>query len=237
MNQPILLIDDEKGILDMLTLVLKKEGFRHIHHALTGAEAVAMAYGKSYDLVVLDVTLPDIDGFEVCRRLRQTMDMPILFLTSRTTDLDKLTGFAMGGDDYITKPFNPLEVAARMKAQLRRQNQKSNAKQAPRFDYGYFVVDKEGGQLVVDGCSVECPAREFALLTFFCEHPNRIFSIRQLYEQVWGDEYLGDEKTVAIHISRLRKKIESDASKPQFLLNVRGLGYKIVKPEKKGESE
>lgn len=236
MHDNILLVDDEQGILDMLSLVLKKEGFTHIHHALTGNDAVAMAKDMAFDIIVLDVMLPDLDGFEVCRRLREVGDAPILFLTARTTDLDKLTGFAMGCDDYITKPFNPLEVAARLKAQLRRQQHMRQVVNRFRrhFDYGHFRLDKEAGQLVVAGREVECPAREFALLTFFCEHPNKIFSVRQLYEQVWGDPYLGDEKTVVIHISRLRRKIEPDPNRPRYLINVRGLGYKLVDGTKKG---
>ncbi|MFB6366671.1 response regulator transcription factor [Paenibacillus elgii] len=236
MHNHILLVDDEKGILDMLSLVLKKEGFTNIHHALTGRDAVAMAKETAFDLIVLDVMLPDIDGFEVCRRLREVGDAPILFLTSRTTDLDKLMGFAMGCDDYITKPFNPLEIVARIKAQLRREQRVRQAvKQVQQqLDYGYFRLDKAAGQLIVAGREVECPAREFALLTFFCEHPNQIFSVRQLYEQVWGDQYLGDEKTVVIHISRLRKKIEPDSNLPQYLINIRGLGYKIVNAANKG---
>lgn len=236
MHNNILLVDDEQGILDMLSFVLKKEGFANIHYALTGNDAVAIAKSAAIDLIVLDVMLPDLDGFEVCRRLREAVDVPILFLTSRTTDLDKLTGFAMGCDDYITKPFNPLEVAARLKAQLRRQQRVRESVSHSRqcLDYGHFRLDKDAGQLIVAGEEVECPAREFALLAFLCEHPNQIFSVRHLYERVWGDQYLGDEKTVAIHISRLRKRIEPDPNAPRYLINVRGLGYKLVNAGKKG---
>lgn len=235
----VLLVDDEHGLCEMLTAVLKKEGFRHIRTAGTGREALQAVAESDIDLIVLDVMLPDEDGFEVCRKIRQITEAPVLFLTARDTDLDKLMGFGIGGDDYVTKPFNPLEVVARMKARLKYKMQQERARadhsRLPRLapmDFGYFRVELEAGELIVDGMHVECPAREWELLVYMCSHPNRIFSTRQLYEAVWREPYLGDEKTVVIHISRLRKKIEPEPGKPRFLVNVRGLGYKMVAPRK-----
>lgn len=231
----ILLVDDEQGLREMLTAVLKKEGFRLIRSAGTGSEALQILAETDIDVIVLDVMLPDEDGFEICRKMRKITEAPILFLTARDTDLDKLMGFGIGGDDYITKPFNPLEVVARIKARLKyqlQQQDKTAATRSATLDYSYFRVDPEAGELIVDGKPVDCPAREWELLIFLCRHPNRIFSARHLYEAVWNEPYLGDEKTVVIHISRLRKKIEPDPGHPRFLVNVRGLGYKLVPPRK-----
>lgn len=230
----VLLVDDEQGLCEMLAAVLKKEGFRHIRTAGTGHEALEVVAESDIDVIVLDVMLPDEDGFEVCRKMRKITEAPILFLTARDTDLDKLMGFGIGGDDYVTKPFNPLEVVARIKARVKYKMQKEkpeHSRLAP-IDFGYFRVELEAGELIIDGAHIECPAREWELLVFLCNHPNRIFSTRQLYEAVWKEPYLGDEKTVVIHISRLRKKIEPDPSKPKFLVNVRGLGYKMMVPRK-----
>jgi DNA-binding response OmpR family regulator len=233
-NISILLVDDEQGLCEMLTAVLKKEGFRHIRSVGTGGEALKMVAELPIDVIVLDVMLPDEDGFEVCRQMRKMTEAPILFLTARDTDLDKLMGFGIGGDDYITKPFNPLEVVARIKARLKYKMQQEKAAEAglAALDYNYFRIEPEAGELIVDGKLVDCPAREWELLVFLCRHPNRIFSTRHLYEAVWKEPYLGDEKTVVIHISRLRKKIEPDPGHPCFLVNVRGLGYKMVAPKK-----
>ncbi|OMF44802.1 DNA-binding response regulator [Paenibacillus peoriae] len=234
----VLIVDDEQGLRDMLTTVLKKEGFLQVKHAATGREALQVVMESHMDVIVLDVMLPDSDGFEVCRQMRLYTDAPILFLTARDTDLDKLMGFGIGGDDYITKPFNPLEVVARMKARMKYRKVSTVAMKPTlrTLDFGYFRLELESGVLYVEGKQVDCPAREWLLLVFLCKHPNRIFSVRQLYETIWSEAFLGDEKTVVIHISRLRKKIEPDPKHPQFLINVRGLGYKMMSV-KMGEQE
>ncbi|CAM3749881.1 MULTISPECIES: response regulator transcription factor [Paenibacillus] len=233
-NISVLLVDDEQGLCDMLTAVLKKEGFRFVRSAGTGEEAMRLLKELDPDVIILDVMLPDEDGFEVCRKIRKITEAPILFLTARDTDLDKLMGFGIGGDDYMTKPFNPLEVVARIKARLKYKLKQERAAQSrlTQLDFGYFRLDLEAGELIVNGKQVECPAREWELLVFLCRHPNRIFSTRQLYESVWNEPYLGDEKTVVIHIFRLRKKMEPDPGTPRFLVNVRGLGYKMLAPRK-----
>ncbi|MGP0577816.1 response regulator transcription factor [Paenibacillus peoriae] len=235
----VLIVDDEQGLRDMLTTVLKKEGFLQVKHAATGREALQVVMESHVDVIVLDVMLPDNDGFEVCRQMRLYTDAPILFLTARDTDLDKLMGFGIGGDDYITKPFNPLEVVARMKARMKYRKVSTVAMKPTlrTLDFGYFRLELESGVLFVENKQVECPAREWLLLVFLCKHPNRIFSVRQLYEAIWSEAYLGDEKTVVIHISRLRKKIEPDPKHPQFLINVRGLGYKMMMSVKMEEQE
>ncbi|WP_152394777.1 response regulator transcription factor [Paenibacillus guangzhouensis] len=233
MNQAkILLVDDEASILKLLKTVLNKEGFLYVDTASTGEEAIAACERVTYDMILLDVMLPGQSGFDICPWIRQTTDAPILFLTARTTDLDKLTGFALGADDYVTKPFNPLEVIARVKAQLRRYAK--NTDLAPErktsfYDYGGFQLDAYAGELWVQGEQVDCPAQVFQLLLFFCQHPNGIFNKQQLYERVWGDLSINDDNTVMVHIHRIRERIEPNPAVPKYLITVRGLGYKLVR--------
>lgn len=232
----ILLVDDERAILDLLVLVLEREGFTDITTASTVADALRAVAGSPPSIAVLDVMLPDGDGYALAGRIRQSCDAPILFLTARGSDLDKLTGFGVGGDDYVTKPFNPLEVVARIKALLRRAAGATTALvdgTGEVHDLGAFVLDEAECRLVVRGRDVPLPAREFQLLAFLCRHPGRVFSKRQIYRQVWGDEALGgaDDNTVQVHIRRLREKIEDDPGAPRQLLTVRGLGYKLVRHE------
>lgn len=231
----ILLVDDELAILQMMTAVLRKEGFSKIDTAADGRSAVAACAAKTYDIVLLDVMLPDRSGIEIAPDIRRTTNAPILFLTARTSDYDKLSGFAVGGDDYIVKPFNPIEVVARMRAQLRRHL--NSAKSAPAaepvgtvYDYGRFRIDEAAGTLTVDGTETNCPALVFQLLLFFCKHPNRIFGKSELYERVWGAHSYSDDNTVMVHIHRIRERIERDPSKPALLVNVRGMGYKLCAP-------
>ncbi|MBZ9535590.1 response regulator transcription factor [Cytobacillus oceanisediminis] len=232
--QKILIVDDEPGIVKMLETILRKEGYTSIGSAFTGQEAMEKIIRNSYDLIVLDVMLPDTDGFQLCQEIRKHTSVPILFLTARSGDLDKLTGLGIGGDDYITKPFNPLEVAARINVQFRRQEQYQNTLQTTEvYHFGPVVIDKKAGQLWVDGKEVPCPAKEFELFLFLADHPNQVFTAGQLYEHVWGYDSIGDEKTVAIHIMRLRKKVEKDVKNPSLIVNLRGIGYKFVPP---GES-
>ncbi|PDY47893.1 response regulator transcription factor [Bacillus pseudomycoides] len=229
-TENILLVDDEQGILDMLVLTLKKENFIHVTTALNGSETLNLVKNHPFDIILLDVMLPDIDGFELCRQIRNYTNTPILFVTARSSDLDKLTGLGIGGDDYITKPFNPLEVAARINVQLRRQSMLLNNRQAEHSNLHFesFSLYPSEGLITVNGESVHCTAKELELLTFLCTHPNRIFTAEQLYEQVWGLTSMGDDKTVVMHISKLRKKIEEDPKSPTYIVNLRGIGYKFI---------
>jgi DNA-binding response OmpR family regulator len=236
MQSRLLLVDDEVGLLDMLNYILRKDGFKHVTYAITGTEALDCVHKMDFDLIILDITLPDMDGFELCRRLRELTNVPILFLTARTMDIDKIMGLTVGGDDYITKPFNPLEVVARIKAQLRRQSLSAQIKSTNRkvYDFEFFQLYKHEGKLVVNGKEINCPAKEFELLCFLCENPNQIFSISYLYERIWGLESIGDENTVMVHIRRLRQKIEKNPSDPKRIINIRGMGYKLVVSEEMG---
>lgn len=227
MNESILIVEDEVGLIKMLKRLLEKEGFRKIYQAVSGAEALKKVKEHGVDLILLDVMLPDTNGFDLCGKIREISNVPIIFLTARTTDMDKLTGFSMGGDDYITKPFNPLEVAARIKAILHRQRN-TRPKIAQVFQTERFVLDYDQAKLIVGGKEVNCPAKEFQLLKFMCQHPNQVFSVDHLYEKVWEDYSIdGKENTVMVHISRLRQKIEKDPKHPDYLKNVRGLGYML----------
>lgn len=239
----ILLVDDEQSILELLMTVLHKEEYTNVDTAITGEAAIAACEAKTYDLIVLDVLLPGRSGIDICPFLRQTTNAPILFLTARTTDFDKLTGFAVGGDDYITKPFNPLEVVARIRSHLRRylasasllaseaEPERLSGRASAVYDYGRFQVDEAAGELTVEQKSVSCPALVFQLLLFLCKNPNRIFSKSELYECVWGEESLHDDNTVMVHIHRIRERIEPDPSNPRYIVNVRGLGYKLIQNE------
>ncbi|CAI8927366.1 MULTISPECIES: response regulator transcription factor [Bacillus] len=229
-TENILLVDDEQGILDMLVLTLKKENFIHVTTALNGSETLNLVKNHPFDIILLDVMLPDIDGFELCRQIRNYTNTPILFVTARSSDLDKLTGLGIGGDDYITKPFNPLEVAARINVQLRRQQMliRHHKEEHSNLHFESFSLYPSEGLITVNGKSVHCTAKELELLTFLCTHPNRIFTAEQLYEQVWGLTSMGDDKTVVMHISKLRKKIEEDPKSPTYIVNLRGIGYKFI---------
>ncbi|MEK3827596.1 MULTISPECIES: response regulator transcription factor [Paenibacillus] len=244
----LLLVDDEQAILHMLKTVLLKEKFLDIDTVTTGEAALEACNNKTYHCIVLDIMLPGKSGLEICPFLRQVTDAPILFLTAKTTDYDKLTGFAVGGDDYVVKPFNPLEVVARIKSLLNRYlpsktvvlqqqqnilshvNTSSSDLSQGIYDFGRFQVFELAGELRVEGQAVTCPALVFQLLLFFCKHPNRIFTKSELYERVWGSEAISDDNTVMVHIHRIRERIEKDPSNPAFLVNVRGLGYKLIQP-------
>lgn len=224
----LLIVDDEKAIIHMLEKILRRESFKYIDTAGTAEDALALCKSKRYDLILLDVMLPNRSGFEICPLIRETTDAPIFFLTARSTDLDKLSGFALGADDYITKPFNPLEVVARIKAHLRRHTAQTTYTAQTSYQHGNIHVNSLSGEVQVNGEMVDLPAQVYQLLLFFCEHPNQLFSKSQLYEQVWGEEFLGEDNTVMVHIRKLREKVEKNPSKPCHIITVRGLGYKFV---------
>ena len=226
----ILIVDDESSILKLLKTVLHKEGFLFIDTAKTGEQAILACQSTKYDLILLDVMLPKQSGFEICPWLRKTTDAPILFLTARMGDFDKLTGFAVGGDDYITKPFNPLEVIARVRAHLRRYHNTSTIPNMNQIHtFRTFQVDEYAGELRVHDLSVDCPAQVFQLLLFLCQNPNRVFSKKQLYEHVWGEQSFSDDNTIMVHIHRIRERIEPNPSEPVYLITARGLGYKLIR--------
>ncbi|MBM7713512.1 response regulator transcription factor [Siminovitchia sp. FSL H7-0308] len=229
----ILIVDDEAGILKMLDITLQKEHFTHITTASTKAEALQAITGQNFDVILLDVMLPDGDGFALCSAIRQQTTAPILFISARSSDFDKLTGLSVGGDDYITKPFNPLEVVARIRAILRRQRvyeKKADQPEMKSYIYDTFTFSPDKAVLTVHGKIVQATAKELKLLHFFCENPNRVFTTSQIYERVWGEDVFGEEKTVTIHIAKLRKKLGDHTRKPSIIVNLRGIGYKFIPP-------
>ncbi len=236
-EEKILIVDDEAGLLNLLKITLQKERYNNITCAVTAAQALEYIKSNTYDLILLDVMLPDLSGFDLCMEIRKLTFTPIIFLTACASDFDKLTGLTLGGDDYITKPFNPLEVIARIKAILRRQNHyqetaKVNLSDNTIYDYGHFKLNTATATLLVDLIEVECTAKEFELLRFFCKNPNHVFTASQIYEAVWNGMGLGDEKTVTMHISKLRKKLGDDAKNPEILITLRGIGYKFIPPKR-----
>lgn len=226
-NTRLLIVDDEQAIHQMLKIILQKEGFERIDTAETAEEALKLCAVNSYNLIFLDVMLPDRSGFDICPLIREMTNATIFFLTARSTDLDKLSGFALGADDYITKPFNPLEAVARVKAHLRR-HKVSIGKDTAVYHYGDLSVNSSSGEVTVRGVKVSLPAQVYQLLLFFCKHPNQLFSKAQLYENVWGEDFLGEDNTIMVHIRKLREKIETEPSRPKYIITVRGLGYKLA---------
>lgn len=231
----ILLVDDEEGLLTLLRITLNKEGYSNIKTAGDGAEALRLVQDGEFDLIVLDVMLPDCTGFDLCTEIRRYTRAPIIFLSARASDFDKLTGLTIGGDDYVTKPFNTMELVARIKAVFRRRDMDREmtgqaSENGTVFDYGPITVFPEQGIVKVGGQEVECTAKEMELLAFFCRNPNRIFNVSHLYRAVWGESSVGDEKTVGIHISKLRKKLNDSADSPEIIINSRGFGYKFIPP-------
>lgn len=229
----ILIVDDEVGILELLEITLRKEHFSHITTVSTKADALQALSEQDFDIILLDVMLPDGEGFSLCTEIRLHTTTPILFISARSSDFDKLTGLSVGGDDYITKPFNTLEVIARIRAILRRQRdyEGRDLETEPNiFTYDTFTFSPEEALLTVEGNVVEVTAKEFELLHFFCKHPNNVFTVAQIYESVWGEEAFGVEKTVTIHIAKLRKKLNDHTGQPKIIVNLRGIGYKFIPP-------
>lgn len=227
---PILIVEDEPSVVDVLRIALRHEGLSSVIALETGAGAIALARQEAPSLVVLDIGLPDMSGIDVALQLRETLpELPLLFLTARDSDADKLTGFRVGADDYVTKPFSPLEVAARVKALLRRAE--PSAQPAVAYEFGRFTLFPEEARLVVDGREVAAPARELRILSFLARHEGRVFSADEVYRRVWNAEPLGpsDQNTVSVHVRRLRERIELDPARPRLLVTVRGLGYKLVR--------
>lgn len=230
-NSKILLVDDEKDIVDLMENVLRQDGFQNIQKAYTGMDALEMCREFQPDVIVLDIMLPDIDGIEVCKKIRESSICSILFLSSRNDDIDKILGLSSGGDDYITKPFSPREIVFRIKAQIRRQQYQTTAQTDDKnlVIVGTLSLDKDSSRIYKDGKEISLTGREFLLLAYFMENANKIISKDRLYEQVWGESGGICDNTIMVHIRHLREKIEETPSNPKLLITVKGLGYKLKK--------
>jgi DNA-binding response OmpR family regulator len=221
----ILVVDDEENIRSLVETYLKNDGY-DVVTAATGEDAVEKVASAAPDLVILDVRLPGIDGFEVLRRIRKQSDVFVIMLTARADELDTLVGLEVGADDYVTKPFSPRELVARVRAMLRRTRGEPRVDQALQFEG--LSVDEARREVLVDASPAPLTALEFDLLCALASAPGRVFTRRQLIERVWGWDFYGDERVVDVHVRNLRKALSDPADSPRFISTVRGVGYKLT---------
>lgn len=226
MASKILVVDDEKLIVKGLRFSLEQDGYE-VDCAYDGEEAVRLAKQTDYDVVLLDLMLPLLDGMEVCQQIREFSDMPIIMLTAKSDDMDKILGLDNGADDYVTKPFNILEVKARCKAIIRRNNRAAGHREdgANRLKVHELELDIESRRVFLSGNEINLTAKEFDLLELLLSNPGKVYSREQLLNQVWGFDYPGDVRTVDVHVRRLREKIESNPSDPRYVYTKWGVGY------------
>ncbi|MDD6035135.1 MAG: response regulator transcription factor [Lachnospiraceae bacterium] len=225
MDKRVLVVDDEKLIVKGIKFSLEQEGLL-VDCAYDGEEALAAVKRTSYDVILLDLMLPKLSGFEVCQQIREFSDVPIVMLTAKSEDIDKIMGLEYGADDYITKPFNILEVKARIKAILRRSRKQteSNAEES-KLSVGDISLEREGRRVFLKGKEINLTAKEFDLLELLMTNPNKVYSRENLLNIVWGYEYPGDVRTVDVHVRRLREKIEQNPSEPDYIHTKWGVGY------------
>ena len=228
MSQKVLVVEDDSNIAELLRLYLQKDGFE-VSHAADGGKAVEMAREIQPDLVLLDIMLPVMDGWQVCRELRKTMKMPIIMLTAKGETEDKVSGLEMGADDYIVKPFEVKELLARVHAVLRRTGDDGKPK-SKKLTFDKLVINLDSYELIVDGKKIDTPPKEMELLYHLAATPNRVYTRNQLLDEVWGFDYFGDSRTVDVNIKRLREKLEGVSDK-WTLKTVWGVGYKFEAEE------
>ena len=225
-----MITDDEEAIADLVAVYLTNDGYT-VHKCVTGAQALACVEEYPIDLAILDVMLPDMDGFALCQRIREKHLFPILMLTARVEDADKILGLTLGADDYLTKPFNPLELVARVKTQLRRYTRYNpgaqGTEEAREHDIRGLQISRESHRCTLFGEELSLTPREFDILWYLCQHRGKVVSSEELFEAVWGERYLDNNNTVMSHIARLREKMHENGRKPKFIKTVWGVGYTI----------
>ncbi|PYG87628.1 two-component system response regulator VanR [Ruminiclostridium sufflavum DSM 19573] len=231
MSESILIVDDEKEIADLIEVYLKNDGYT-VYKFYSGMEALKCIESTKLDMAILDVMLPDIDGFRICQKIRENYFFPIIMLTAKVEDSDKIMGLTIGADDYITKPFNPLEVVARVKTQLRRYVRYNNISEqqeisAYEYDIKGLLINKFTHRCSLFGKEISLTPTEFSILWYLCECRGRVVSSEELFEAVWGEKYLDNNNTVMAHIGRLREKLHEPAKNPKFIKTVWGVGYKV----------
>ena len=222
----VLVVEDEESISDPLSYMLRREGFE-VSIAATGTEALTEFDRTGADIVLLDLMLPEMSGTEVCRQLRQKSHVPIIMVTARDSEIDKVVGLEIGADDYVTKPYSPRELVARVRAVLRRHAGEPAETSVATLAAGPVRMDVERHVVSVGGDSVALPLKEFELLELLLRNAGRVLTRGQLIDRVWGADYVGDTKTLDVHVKRLRSKIEPEPSTPRYIVTVRGLGYKF----------
>ena len=228
MSGRVLLADDEPAIVDAVRYALEREGFE-VDVATDGEAALAAARAERYDVAVLDILMPRLSGTDVCRTLRAESDIPILLLTAKDSELDRVLGLELGADDYVTKPFSMAELVSRVRALLRRRElDRAAAGSSTTLRVGGIEIDLARHQVSVDGKPVSLTPSEFKLLAMLADQPERVFTRRQIMEHLWQSTYVGDERASDVHVSNLRRKIEPDPAHPKRLVTVRGVGYKLV---------
>ncbi|OAA94468.1 MULTISPECIES: response regulator transcription factor [Clostridium] len=229
LDRKILLIDDEVELLKLLETVLKKEGFRRIFKAKNGTDGIKLCKTEKPDIVVLDIMMPDMDGFEVCKNIRNFSFVPVIFLSAKSDDVDKILALGLGADDYVTKPFSPKEVAFRIKAHLRRniyiKNEMSMKKE--KISFGDIVIDLEKGEVSKSDKNVVLTPKEYHLLCYMAQNANQILTKQMICDEVWNDNYEGYDNTIMVHIRKLRQKLEDNPSSPKYIVTAKGLGYKL----------
>lgn len=235
MTQSILIVDDEKEIADLLELYLENDGYK-VYKYNTGSEAVKCVEQKEIDLAILDVMLPDMDGFQICKKIREKHFYPIIMLTAKVEDSDKIMGLTIGADDYITKPFNPLEVIARVRTQLRRYVKYNGCKEESRtptkideYDINGLIINQNSHKCYLFEREITLTPIEFSILWHLCVNRGKVVSAEELFEAVWGEKYLDNNNTVMAHIGRLREKLKEPSKNPKYIKTVWGVGYTIEK--------
>ena len=228
--QTILVCDDDKEIVEAIEIYLQQEGF-HVLKAYDGEEALEILKNNEVHLLIMDVMMPKLDGIHATLRIREESSIPIIILSAKTEDADKILGLNIGADDYVTKPFSPLELVARVKSQLRRYTKLGTMAENTEnvFRTGGLVVDDDKKQVTVDGENIRLTPMEFNILCFLVRNAGKVYSIEQIYESIWNEEAIGVDNTVAVHIRHIREKIEINPKDPQYLKVVWGIGYKVEK--------
>lgn len=230
MRESILIVDDEKEIADLVELYLKNDGYE-VYKFYSGSEALECINTTKLDMAILDVMLPDIDGFSICQKIREDHFFPIIMLTAKVEDMDKIMGLTIGADDYITKPFNPLELVARVKTQLRRYKRYNNIESMDTIlnehDIRGLVINKDTHKCTLYDKPLNLTPIEFSILWYLCDNRGKVVSSEELFEAVWGEKYLDNNNTVMAHIGRLREKMNEDGRNPKFIKTVWGVGYQI----------
>ncbi|WP_340033735.1 response regulator transcription factor [Paenibacillus sp. FSL E2-0202] len=232
-RETILLVDDEKEIVELLTIYLCNEGYRLLK-AYDGMEAMECLQKEEVDLIILDVMMPKMDGLAACMKIREERKMPIIILSAKNTDMDKISGLSLGADDYVGKPFNPLEIVARVKSQLRRYhgfNKDSNTLgNDSKLSFEDLTIDTSKHEVYVDQQKIKLTPREFSILELLARHQGQVLSLEQIYNKVWNEPFLDGGNTVMVHIRNLRDKIEIDSKRPRYIQTVWGVGYKLDGP-------
>jgi len=231
MNDRILVVDDEKAIADLIELYLRNENYI-VFKSHNGQDALALVESEPLDLAILDVMLPDMTGFEICQKIREKHNFPIIMLTAKDEEIDKITGLTLGADDYITKPFRPLEMVARVKAQLRRYTRYNPSEPADEENviaFSGLVIDKDAHECTLNERPLSLTPTEFDILWMLASNRGRVVSSEELFREVWGEKYFTSNNTVMVHIRHLREKMNDSAENPKYIKTVWGVGYKIEK--------